>query len=204
MKKPILALFCCVMLLARINPFEPSEPPNERDDTTSALPRQLGEEKIDLPVGARVIKEIKIVHQENDGSIGSVDRKINKTIDWRAPLRFDQPDAVELPRRAGVFAPISGLEDVDRIQFFAAGDVLKLQTKDDLIRNFFLPRPSRIAMDFNSSVPLEPAIAKLSDGYFTQIELSFHDTFYRVVITLESYYPYAIERVSEGYLLGLN
>ncbi|MDR2153048.1 MAG: AMIN domain-containing protein [Helicobacteraceae bacterium] len=204
MKKLCLFVFACVLGLARLNPFEPTERQTDRNDSGSFAPRQLEEETIALPPSSRALKEIQITHQENDGSLSTINRKVDKSIDWRAPLRIDQPNAEKLPRQTGAFLPIDELEDIGRIRFFTAGDAMKFQTKDELIRSFFLPRPSRIALDFNSSVPLTPTAATLKDGYFARIELSFHETFYRVTVTLDSYYPYAIEKVSEGYLLGLH
>jgi hypothetical protein len=203
-KKVGVFAFFCMLVFARINPFEPIERSEDRNDTGSFPPRQFEQESISLPPSSRALKEIQITHQENDGSLSTINRKIDKSIDSRAPLRIDQPNAEKLPRQTGAFLPIEDLEDIGRIRFFTARDAMKFQTQDQLLRSFFLPRPSRVALDFNSSVPLEPISVKLTDGYFTQIELSFHETFYRVTVTLESYYPYAIERVSEGYLLGLH
>jgi hypothetical protein len=203
-RKLYFSLLFAASLFARINPFEPLDNPNDRNDSRAFLPERLKEELINLPAGAKTLKEIKITHQESDGSISSTDRKIEKSIDWRSPLRVDQPSAAPSPRQTGVFTPIESFEGVDRIAFFVADDVMKLQTKDELIRHFLLPRPSRVTLDFNSSIPLKPQTIKLDDGYFSQIELSFHETFYRAIVTLNGYYPYTIERVSEGYLLGLN
>ncbi|MDR2639670.1 MAG: AMIN domain-containing protein [Helicobacteraceae bacterium] len=204
MKRACFVGLFCVAAFARLNPFEPIDHSGDRNDSGAFPPRQLEEISIDLPPSSRALREIKITHQENDGSISTINRKVDRSIDWRAPLRLDQPNAEKLPRKTGSFAPIDELESIGRVKFFVAGDAMKFQTQDRLIRSFFLPRPSRIALDFNSSVPLEPIAVKLKEGYFTQIEISFHETFYRVTVTLDSYYPYAIESVSEGYLLGLN
>ncbi|MDR1451549.1 MAG: AMIN domain-containing protein [Helicobacteraceae bacterium] len=204
MKTICVAGICCVFALARLNPFEPIDRSGDRNDSSSFPTRQLEQVTIELPPSSRALREIKITHQENDGSISTINRKVDESIDWRAPLRIDQPNARKLQRQTGAFLPIDELATHDRVKFFIANDIMKIETKDRLIRNFFLPRPSRVALDFNGSVPFDPIGVKLKEGRFAQIELSFHETFYRVIVTLDSYYPYAIEKVSEGYLLGLN
>ncbi|GHS86611.1 AMIN domain-containing protein [Campylobacterota bacterium] len=208
MKRAVLvfALFFALFSAAfsRSNPFEPVLLIDDRNSSPALLPQQFESEEFRFPSGSKILREIKIIHQEDDGSIGTIERKVNRLIDWHAPLKVDQSDAAKLPRRTGVFLPVENLENIERIKFFTASDVMKIRTKDSLIRSFFVPRPSRITLDFNSTILLEPQSAAIDGGFFTRAEISFHETFYRVVITLDSYYPYTIEAASDGYLLGLN
>lgn len=199
-------VWCCAATLAcaRINPFTPLEAPEHLSDSRALPPKQLQEEQIVLPPGARILKSVTLTHQDADGSINKIDRRVEKLIDWHEPVTLNQPGANRLPRQMGIFAPIEALEEVDRIRFFTAAELLKINTKDALIRHFFLPKPSRVVMDFNNSTPLESQIAALEGPYFTKIELSFHGAFYRVIVTLDSFYPYTMQPAQDGYLLGLN
>jgi hypothetical protein len=199
----ISAIFAA-SLFARQNPFELPEDMSDRNSTIALLPQQLEEEKIELPLTSRILRGISVTHQEDDGTIATINRRVDRLVDPRALLRVDQPNAEKLPRKSGVFLPVEPLENIERVKFFTAGDVMKIRTKDVLERSFFLPRPGRITLDFNSSVPLKPQSTPLIGGFFTAIDITFHDSFYRVVVTLDAYYPYTIERVSDGYLLGLN
>ena len=189
---------------ARINPFVPLEAPEHLSDSRALPPKQMQQEKIDLPPSARILKSVTLTHQDVDGTINKIDKRVDKLIDWHAPVTLDQPGAKRLPRQMGIFAPIESLESLERIAFFTAEELMKINTKDTLMRDFFMPKPSRIVMDFESAVPLESQIAKLDGPYFTQIEITFHATFYRVVITLDSFYPYTLQAVKDGFLLGLN
>ncbi|MGE4294800.1 MAG: AMIN domain-containing protein [Campylobacterales bacterium] len=201
-------LWLCVLWVvaadARLNPFVPLEAPESLSDSRALPPRQLSKEEIQLPPSARILKSVTLTHQDVDGSINRIDKRVDKLIDWHAPVTLNQPEAAHLPRQMGIFAPVEAVEEFEAIRFFTADEVMKLNTHDTMIRHFFLPKPSRVVMDFNNTVPFENRTAKLEGPFFSHIEMSFHATFYRVVITLDSYYPYRIETVKDGYLLGLN
>ncbi|MDR0747625.1 MAG: AMIN domain-containing protein [Helicobacteraceae bacterium] len=198
-----IALFLLIipLLWARPNPFEPVE--QEAAESILMPPKQLDEKRVKLPSSARVLKSITFTHQDMDGSIGATSINIDRQIDWHAEIRVDQPDAGLLTRTLGAYTAVEDIA-LEQNLFFIAGDVIKMKTSDGLIRSFFLPRPSRIVMDFNNSLQFEAHSAKLDGDYFTEIDVSFHETFYRVIVTLDSFYPYSIEAVSDGYLLGLN
>ncbi|GHV07237.1 AMIN domain-containing protein [Campylobacterota bacterium] len=198
------ALLLLTTAIARDNPFFPLSEPTIRTDSGAIAPPQLEDELLTLPPSARILKSVSLTHQSVDGSIGIVERKVEKQIDWHSPVRVDQPNAAKLPRQMGVFIPVEGLEEFSSVRFFVAAEVLKLQTQDEMIRHFFLPRPSRVVMDFNSSIPFNPISNKLEGQFFTSILLDFHENFYRVTVTLDSFYPYTIEAVQDGFLLGLN
>jgi hypothetical protein len=201
----LLLLLCAFsVVVARSNPFVPTIEPNTRTDSAAIAPKQLESEEIKLPPSARVIKSITITHQDSDGSINVIDREIDQQIDWRVPITLEQTGAEKLPRIMGSFVPIEEIAQFNRAIFYVSDDVIKVQTEDELVRSFFLPRPSRVVMDFNATIPFEPIGAELKRQYFTKIELSFHEHFYRAIITLDSYYPFSVERVQGGYLLGLN
>jgi hypothetical protein len=198
-----IALFLLIvpLLWARPNPFEPIE--HETGESIAMPPKQLEAKRVKLPPSARVLKSITFTHQDMDGSISDTSIDIERQIDWHAEIRIDQPDAELLTRKLGAYTAVEDIM-LDQNLFFIAGDVIKMKTSDGLIRNFFLPRPSRIVMDFNNSLQFEAQSTKLDGDYFKEIMVSFHETFYRVTVTLDSFYPYSIEAVSDGYLLGLN
>lgn len=204
MRKLLFFTAFSLLLIARENPFEPVEATQNQTDYRAIPPQQITKESIELPPSSRIIKSISITHQEVDGSINKIDKKIEKTVDWHTPIEISQSDANKLPRVKNAFLPVESLEDLKEIAFFVQGDTLKLETKNELYRDFFLPRPSRIVLDFNSSTPIEPTSAVLEGAYFTNISVTFHGTFFRVEITLDSYYPYKISPIKDGFLLGLN
>lgn len=204
MKNIILLALLFSTLLARSNPFEPVVNTQNPSDYRAMPPKQIEKEEILLPPSSRIIKSITITHQEVDGTTSKIDKKIEKTVDWHAPIEISQPSSQKLTRNKNYYMPIEELDELKEISFFVQDDTLKIETKSELRGDMFLPNPSRIILDFNSSTPFASQTSQLSGGYFTTISVSFHGTFYRVEITLDSYYPYKIERIKDGFLLGLN
>lgn len=204
MKKLLFFTILALALFARSNPFEPVETTQNQSDYRAMPPKQLDKEILSLPPSSRILKSITITHQEVDGTVGKVDKKIEKTVDWHSPIEITQSDPAKLTRSKNTFFPVEELENLKEISFFIQDDTLKIETKSKLIRDFFLPKPSRIVLDFDSNTPFEAHAAKLDGAYFTNITVSFFDKFYRVEIALDSYYPYKIEPTKDGLLLGLN
>ena len=191
-------------LLARSNPFVPLEEPSHLSHSRAIPPAQLGEQNLSLPATARILKSVTLTHQDSDGSINQIDSRVERLIDHNAPVVIGQPTARKFPRQMGVYRPIEAFEGYGPMQLFVAEDLLKIQTRYELERSYFLPQPSRIVMDFTNPNPVSPLVSSLESDFFSQIEVQPHGGFFRLIVTLRSHHPFTIEAGKEGYLLGLN
>ncbi len=200
----LLWLLLPALLLARSNPFEPLTEPDHISHSRAIPPPQLDEQNISLPPSARILKSVILVHQDLDGSINQIEQRIERMIDHNAPVVITQPSARTLPRQMGVYRPVEALEAYGPLRLFVAEDVLKIETEHTLKNSFFKPSPQRIVLDFERDTPVDPASAPLFGGYFSHASIEPHSGFFRLIVTLKSHYPFTVEPVKNGYLLGLN
>ncbi|MFL1705383.1 AMIN domain-containing protein [Campylobacter sp. MOP7] len=78
---------------------------------------------------------------------------------------------------------------------------IKVITKDIKIKDFMILRDNKIVIDLKSSKPFYTKIAEINCGAFNNVKFGAHNDFYRIVITLDGRYKYAIDASEEGYLL---
>jgi hypothetical protein len=202
--RALLLLLAPLLLFARSNPFVPLEAPDHISHSRAIPPAQLREQNLSLPPSARLLKSVTLTHQNMDGSIDQISTPVERLIDHNAPVVFGQPSARDFPRQMGVFRPVEALEGFEPLQLFSAEDILKIRTTHTLKNSFFLPEPSRIVLDFAYPDPIDPVDAPLENDYFERASIESHSGFFRLILTLKTHYPFTIEPIREGYLLGLN
>ena len=195
--KKLFYLLCCVAFLsARENPFESLTSPNT--DTHINEEKKSGIfESFDfkLPSTARILKEIKVIYQNIDGSVEEQLLDINKDVDWHYPISISQKDAIVTPN--------SDFVTIGKIIFFTKDNKLFITTNRKIERDFILPAPFRIIIDFDKQDADIDELKELNQKYFTSVNLIRHKNFYRAIITLDGHYKYEITKIDDGYQLSL-
>ena len=204
----IFLLFLCLSLLnleARENPFFPSEgeldTPLSVNQTENYSP--LKRVTLSLPSTARVIKGVTVSYQNLDGYISKKTIKLENSIDWHLPLFISQsyaPTQKSLKPKKKEFQKIFSLS---YISLFETKKELKILTPDVLIRNFLLTKPHRIVCDFRRDIDIRAYEKKINDAksVITKVRIGNHDGYYRLVIELDGYYLYNLQKIEGGYLL---
>jgi hypothetical protein len=218
--KVLIAIFLLLSTLeARENPFFPSDGEKEIPFTANenkALP-SLTRATISLPSKARVLESVTVKYKNLDGSIESKTLEVSNTIDWHLPLFISQSYSVngeqiklkpikEKVKKSQEPNKIAGNEKVGSIEyadFYTSGKTFKINTKDELIRNFLLSKPHRIVLDFKRDTNIKAYTKNNPQNIFSKIRVGNHSGYYRVVIELDGYYRYALENISDGYLIKL-
>ncbi len=191
-----MSLLICIPLSARENPFEAVNSP----DTNTHLDDKTKEAIFDnfdfkLPSTARILKGIKVLYQNIDGSVEEQEFSINKSIDWHYPLTLNQSNA-HLNENADYVA-------ADKIIFFSKSNKLYITANRQLERDFILPEPFRIILDFQKDSSDRDREIALDQKYFSKITLTKYDNFYRVAIVLDGHYKYTIQKTNDGYQVTL-
>ncbi len=184
-------------LIARDNPFS-DVVTKESFPVSTNIPKQhqdLTLERFRLPNSARVVKKVIIEYQNLDGSIDKLSADIDKAVDWHMPLVLTHNKYIP---ESGRFVMAVKLPF---IAFSTKAKSMKVETADQLLRHFMLPRPHRIVLDFKgSSKFLAKKYTKLTKP-FSKIRLGNHSGYYRVVIELDGQYEYQEKRIKNGIIL---
>jgi 5,10-methenyltetrahydromethanopterin hydrogenase len=219
--KVLIAIFLLLSALeARENPFFPSDGEKEIPYTANenkALPN-LKRATITLPSKARVLESVTVKYKNLDGSIESKTVDVENTIDWHLPIFISQSYSAEnekpqvqtqvkeKAKKSPEPKKMQGNEKVASIafaDFYTFGKNFKITTKDELIRDFLLAQPHRIVLDFKRDAVI-PAYAKANpDNIFSKIRVGNHSGYYRVVVELDGYYRYKLEKTEDGYTIKL-
>ncbi|WP_457746385.1 AMIN domain-containing protein [Sulfurimonas sp.] len=217
MKKTFLfLLFLPLLLISRENPFFPVE--NEQkipltSNEVTYLP-MLKRATLTLPSTARTIEGVTIKYKNLDGSIAKKRIRLQNKIDWHLPIFISQDygSSPEMPKvlkkkinnkiiKKEIFTQVASL---GFITFYVNGKKLKLITKDKILRNFLLVKPHRIVCDFKRQTDMKSFIKAVpKKALFTKIKVGTHSGYYRVVIELDGYYKYELDKIPNGYMLSL-
>jgi len=212
----VLSLFVLLITLnARENPFFPAE--GERDiplatnKENSKTP--LKQASISLPSQARVLQKVTIEFKNLDGSVDTKSIELDNSIDWHLPVLVSQKqiespllqeqkksELVESKKKSG---ESKTLVSERFLKFIVSGKSLKIETKNEAIRNFLLASPHRIVVDFKSSAEVADFTKKEFDTIFKEVRIGNHKGFYRVVFELDGLYRYEFKKVTDGYVVEL-
>lgn len=198
MKKIFLfVILVFIALQARENPFVPTL--NENDTSYPQTTPSLDIFKsfnFMLPSTARVLKSVTITYQELDGSINEKKISIDKSIDWHYPLLITQQNALvtDLTKREYLIPPF---------RFEIDNKLLYIQTNLELIRNFILPKPFTIVLDFKRTSAIIDDSQSIRKKYFLGIIAQTFDDFYRVNIILDGNYNYKLRNTKDGHVIAL-
>ena len=206
LKSFTLLLFLLLSLHARENPFFPSgkdvDIPITSNQNREIPP--LKRATFTLPSSARVIESITIEYKNLDGSLSKKRELLQNSIDWHLPLFLSQSYS-QIPQKA---APKSKkavqytkLLSLKFIKLLESKKELKILTKDKMLRSFLLTQPHRIVTDFSREIDMRSYMKKITaKGIIKRVRIGNHDGFYRVVIELDGYYAYQVNKIDEGYL----
>ena len=179
------------MLFARINPFEPVLTPNETNITKFSFFKKV---KVKLPNDARILKKVVFVYETLDSDIKQKEVKINKNIDFHYPFIISQKK--EKFKVQTLSFPV--------FKMYIKNYKIFIQTKDNIIRDFFLAQPFRLVLDFKSKNLDFLTISKtLKHLFVKKVVLGAHSGFYRIVIYFDAKYAYKIKKEPEGILIEL-
>lgn len=202
--KIFIFIFLTISIFARTNPFVPTQSTERVTSNKEDETEFFSKEQIFLPSTSRVLKKIIIVHQNMDGSIEEVSKDIDKRVDWHEPIEVFQKESDEAKRKYSYKFKKISIKDIDFINFELSKKALLVNTQDEITRQFTLTDPYRIVIDFKKDIRFFKKSLELKDSFFTKIAIGNHDKYYRVIIYLDSFYDYKIEKREKGYLIELN
>jgi len=191
-------------LFGRENPFFPvdrSSTPSYTTNQVEKLPPFDGV-TLNLPNTARILEEVSITFINLDGSQQTETIKIHKAIDWHHPLHVNQNSITNNFKKKQTNLKFKKIVSLKFISFYENYKQLQIHTQDKLLRDFKIPKPERIVLDFKREIDFRSYKFKGSD-IFKIIRIGNHDGYYRVVLELDGKYIFNIEKKSYGYLLTL-
>lgn len=216
-----ISAFLLFTLSARENPFFPSDGEKDILLTTNENMQKpsLQRVAVNLPPQARIVQKVTIEFKNLDGSLESKSIELDNSVDWHLPIFISQTYA-EVPKNSksenikSQTQPIknvvsqktstySNIVSTKDLSVLSLEKSLKLITKDEMIRNFLLTNPHRIVIDFKKDTDVKSYIKKDSNSIFKEIRIGNHKGYYRLVIELDGYYRYDIQKKSDGYHIEL-
>jgi hypothetical protein len=201
----LLLIALSISLYGRSNPFVGTDEIGPMSDNNQKILKYFYKDELYLPQEARILKYVKLFHQNYDGSIEQVIRPINAKIDWHEPIIIKQNsqayrDENREYRYDFVEQKFSG---INFVTFLISKTAILLKTKDTLLCEFMLTKPYRLVVDFERDAVIKPKNKKLFDTFFTHMVLGNHSGYYRIVLYLDNYYDYKLTLDKKGPLIEL-
>ncbi|MBL0708702.1 MAG: AMIN domain-containing protein [Sulfurimonas sp.] len=193
-------------LEARENPFFPSKGEKDIAYTSNSVKTiaPLKHSSIGLPSSARIIKKVTIEYENLDASVETKSIKLNNSVDWHLPIFITQSYDRSKPRTKQIKKRnYKEIASIKYAKFFSYENTLKIITKDKIIRNFILPEPHRIVIDFKKDASLKSYSKENKKGIFCKVRVGNHEGYYRAVIELDGKYRYEMQKIPNGYLFTL-
>lgn len=203
MKKKILrnsvliVSLCVCTLWARQNPFESVITQKEEEHNAQGMHQDpLSSIEFVLPSTARVLKSVQVTYQNLDGSIENKIIQLDESIDWHYPLLISQ-------KAQGATYKVENRFKLGEFEIIINHSKLFIATRKKLLRDFILPKPYRLVLDFEGVKSNEHQQLKLNKKYFSDAEISTHEGFYRVSIGFDGRYKYHISPQRDGFVISL-
>lgn len=209
MRSLFFLLLLPFVLFARENPFFPAEGEVEMPFSSNISQElvPLKRATLTLPSTARTIEKMSITYKNLDGSIVTKSIQLNNSIDWHLPLFLSQnygSSSEKTNPEIQKNEKFKKLASLKYVSLYAKKREIKLETQDELIRNFLLPKPHRIVCDFKREIEIRSFTKTFSkSAVVKKFRVGNHDGYYRVVIELDGYYRYELEKTDSGYLFKL-
>lgn len=108
---------------------------------------------------------------------------------------------------AALLAPHVIRDDTDEVanfqhmRFVVSGQQMRIETKDKLIKRFFMGNPDRIVLDFEGNIDFPTRKHAFSNAFFKAIRMGVHTTYYRIVVELDSHRTVTVVPYRYGYIL---
>ena len=210
----IYLLLLSISLLARENPFFPLNSELDIPLTTNKIMKapMLKRATLTLPSTARELQSVTVKYKNLDGSIDEKKIDIDNSIDWHLPIFVSQNYSLEAELQANKsqgnnkkkIKKFKKLASLKFISFYVNAQSMKIQTKDKMLRSFFLVKPHRIVCDFKRETDLRSFEKKSpKNNIFKKINIGTHSGYYRVVIELDGHYKHLIKKTMSGYIITL-
>ncbi len=175
------------------------------------LKAPLKRASLSLPSTARTIESVTIRYKNLDGTRATKQLQLDNTIDWHLPIFISQtytPIQKEFKHASIKTAQkqknFQAIYKLPFIAFYQHGKKLKVVTSAPIIRDFLLVRPHRIVFDLKQDLEMRSFIKKLPHNtIFTKIRIGNHKGYYRVVVELDGYYSYTLEKHKNSYIFNL-
>lgn len=180
------------------NPFEPNDLKKETSNNNQISFEDFSSLKFTLPSSARIIRKITIEYQNVDGSVATMQKDILKQLDWHKPIivKHDAKRMSDKTKYTEVFLK----DPIAKVSYL--GRYMRINTRLKIKNQFFLSNPYRVVIDFGGSF-VGNKQRQINGDFFRKINVSSHENFVRMIIELDTYYAYVIEKTTSGYLLGL-
>ncbi|ANV98653.1 hypothetical protein BBW65_07510 [Helicobacter enhydrae] len=188
-----MCLFLMIVcgLFGREDPFELKITPKTTPQSVEGENKNFLEDiKVQLPSTARILKEVQFVYQKLDGSIDIQKIPVNSTIDWHYPISISQLYGSAKDK----ILQKEQKYDYKNFSFVIKNKEIHIHTPYQLTQNFILPKPFRIILDFTRSKDTLTQEFQTQSHFFSSITINTHQTFYRVILTLDGQYDYDIQQ----------
>lgn len=217
MKNLVILLIINIFVLARENPFVTVTQESGVVNTEPREDMMLDVVTVPFPDTARTIKKVTIEYTNIDGSIDTRELDMNVSIDWHKPLlltqkletaTISQKELLDKPIATVPMEPIISSTDttIHKLNQYVSYQLIDngyvIYTKDKLIRDFALPKPFKIALDFKSDTYANTIEKEIGDKY-KKISFGSHRGFYRVVFELDGRYTYKLNKNDDSIVVML-
>lgn len=212
MIKLFLSTFFLISTLgARENPFFPAQGEQDLPFTSNEKKniKDLGRVSLSLPSTARIVKKVTVEYENLDASVETKSIDLNNAVDWHLPIFVSQSfsDLKASKMKSSnirINAKQKNFKEVAKIKyasFLIDKKILKVVTQDKLLRNFLLAQPHRIVMDFQRESSMRSYFKDIKGSVYTKVRIGNHKDYYRVVIELDGYYRYKLQKMDSGYII---
>jgi len=123
--------------------------------------------------------------------------------------RVDHTETISTPQRPRPkIHPVRVSEKAEVIntskaRFVFRNKSLYIETKDKIIKHFYLPSPPSIVIDFKSKSDFASKRQSVTMPPFTKLEMGAHNTRYRVVLRLDKKHHYKIDKKRYGQFITI-
>ncbi len=88
-------------------------------------------------------------------------------------------------------------------RFGTKGKLLRIQTKDKMVRDFSISKPYKLVFDFQTNKTFYTRTLKIDKAPFKSVTFGSHNGYYRVAFLLDGPYPYNLLRQKGDLLVEL-
>lgn len=198
-----IIILISISLAARENPFFPSKGEADITQTSNQIQtlEPLKRAAITLPSTSRTLESVTLKYKNLDGSIKEKSITLGNAIDWHLPVfisqNIDSTTKDKTTKKKESYKKIAALKF---IALYEAKKSLIIKTKDKMIRDFLLTKPHRIVCDFQRDIDIRSYEKNINvDSIVTKVRLGNHKGYYRVVIELDGYYKYKLQKSKGSY-----
>lgn len=205
-KSSLIVFFFIFSLSARENPFFPAQGEKDLPFTSNENRniKDLGRVSLSLPSTARILKKITVEYENLDASIDTRSIELENAVDWHLPIfvsqSFTDLKATLINKKQQSFKEVAKIKYAS---FHIDKKILKIFTQDKLMRNFLLAQPHRIVMDFACESSMRSYFKDIKNSVYTKVRIGNHKDYYRVVIELDGYYRYKLQKMDKGYVIKI-